>query len=290
MNATIRSLVLVFFAASCTGEFVPMGPDEETEEMETEDPPVDSTAREVFDLEVQPLLVARCQTCHVEGMATAPGNALKFLGANADANFYSAVNAFPSVVGGYNSGLATMINKGAHEGSGWWTPEEDEKIRNWLDMEQAARGTGGGGGPVVAGDSLEALAAWSGCMSLTNWIQADMGSWADKNAEGGTVCSSCHADGLQRFNTNGDETEMFTMNRYELFIIGFFTVSLDPESGDANIVPAIDKLERMGNGTTLHPTYSIDNEHFDRLEQFYQLTLQDQQAGGCGPATFPTSP
>ena len=46
------------------------------------------------------------------------------------------------------------------------------------------------------------------------------------------------------------------------------------------------QLQRMGNGTTLHPTYNtnLDSEYFGRLESFYQLTLQTKNAGQCGPA------
>lgn len=262
-------------------------------------------AREIFDNDVAPLLQTMCASCHVD-VASAPGNALKFLGPEGTemTDYYNLVVGYPSVTGGFEPGLASIVTKGAHEGSGWWTPDQEATIEGWLEAEKAERadGSGGGGGdedPVDA-DSRQLLAQWSGCMTIANWDAADMGDWADKNAEGGTVCSSCHNDGLHRFNTNTTNNDMFAMNRYELFIIGFFTVKLNLD-GTGEIIPAYDKLERMGNGTTLHPTFNYcsaeqvengdcNDDDFLALEQFHQLTNQALAQGACGPAEFPPVP
>lgn len=133
----------------------------------------------------------------------------------------------------------------------------------------------------------EPLAEWSGCMTLGNWEAAGMGAWSNKATEGGTVCSSCHGDGLARFNSNVDTTAMYQYNRYEVFITGFFTLS--GEDGEVVVVPATEKLDNKGAGSNNHPTYitSPGDPYYQALDQFYQLTLQQKAAGLCGPATFP---
>ena len=55
------------------------------------------------------------------------------------------------------------------------------------------------------------------------------------------------------------------------------------------MIPATAKLERLGNGTTLHPTYNTNpgNQDMINLQNFYDLTMDLKEAGGCGPAEFP---
>jgi len=134
---------------------------------------------------------------------------------------------------------------------------------------------------------VEPLAEWSGCMTIANWDTAQMGSWANKPTEGGTVCSSCHGDGLAKFNASTDPNEMFQYNRYEVFITGFFTLTVD--GGVVSVVPATDKLMRKGSGEGNHPTFitAPSDIYFQRLQQFYDLTAATKAAGGCGPAEFP---
>ena len=133
----------------------------------------------------------------------------------------------------------------------------------------------------------EPYAELSGCMTLANWETAQMGSWANKPTEGGTVCSSCHGDGLARFHTDADPASMFQYNRYEVFITGFFTLEVD--AGEVVVVPALDKLMLKGAGEGSHPTYITGpgDVYFQRLQQFYDLTMATKAAGGCGPAEFP---
>ena len=243
-------------------------------------------AREVFTQDVQGLLDAKCASCHVEG--NDPLNALKFMGgAGSD---YDLVVTYDSVHGGFNAGAASLLRKGAHSGSGWWTPEEEATISGWITAESDARELGGDQPPLIGTPktSREALMQWSGCMNITDWQETNMGDWADKQAEG-TQCSSCHGDGLARFNTNADDTDMFLMNQYEAFIIGFVTVKLDPVTAAPQVIPAYEKLEAMGNGSTLHPTYnySPDNRNMQDLQNFYEKTKARVEAGNCAPAAFP---
>ncbi|HTM21338.1 MAG TPA: hypothetical protein VL172_12545 [Kofleriaceae bacterium] len=248
-----------------------------------------SQGRSMFDLSVKPLM-ARCSSCHA-GTATYP---LQYLGPGPDAQYYDSLVAHPEVTGGFDPAIASLITKlqgGTHQGLADWTATEEQSISSWLLTEKEERGGGIGGGdddPPVNSDSQQALAEWSGCMLKTNWDTAQMGTWSDKNAEGGTVCSSCHNDGLQRFNANADNDTMFEMNKYEVFIISFFTVKTNLDS-TVEVIPAYDKIVRMGNGSTLHPTFNTDlaDQYFVRLQNFYDLTKQAKTNGQCGPAVFP---
>jgi hypothetical protein len=131
------------------------------------------------------------------------------------------------------------------------------------------------------------LAQWSGCMTFDHWQASNMAGWAYKATEGGTVCSSCHGDGLARFDTHIDAAEMFQRNRYETFITGFFTLTSD--TGALDVAPALEKLERVAGGDQDHPTFPTGqaDPHIQALERFYQLTIDTRAAGGCGPADFP---
>lgn len=267
-----------------------------------------TNAEPLFNSSVKPIIM-RCagSGCHT-GSGTFP---LKFLGAGPDTQYYATLALHSSVHGNWGATTPTLLSKLApgHAGLMDYSAAEKTAINGWLAAEREARsggtGTGGmgaagsgsggaggmggsGGGATVPGDSRQALAQWSACMTQANWDTAQMGTWANKNAEGGATCSSCHADGLQRFNTNPNSQQMFDANRREVFIIGFFTARVNAD-GTSTIIPAFDKLRRMGDGTTLHPTYDINlqNRHFQRLQQFYDLTLAAFQAGTCGPPGFP---
>jgi hypothetical protein len=135
------------------------------------------------------------------------------------------------------------------------------------------------------------LAEWAGCMRLDDWTASNMGHWADKQTTEDGPCSTCHDDGLARFYANADSTGMFAMHRYELYIIGFFTVKVDPD-GTQTVVPALGKLRRMGRGN-FHPNYLTDEEgdpDFASLQQFHDLTMTRKRGGQCGPAEFPAAP
>ncbi|HUH03005.1 MAG TPA: hypothetical protein VML75_13500, partial [Kofleriaceae bacterium] len=145
-----------------------------------------------------------------------------------------------------------------------------------------------GTGPV----STRALfAQWSACMTLENWEASQMARWADKGTSEGP-CVSCHNNGEHLLHTNNNDTTMFLMNQYELFIIGFFAAQINPD-GTGEIIPAYDKLVRMGQGNnlgSLHPTYNtnLDNAHFLYLTDFYERTKALKDAGQCAAPGFPT--
>ncbi len=239
----------------------------------------------MFAATVQPIL-HRCAgaACH-----TGSGTPLKFLGSDDPGDDYQSILGYPSVTGGYEPSLAMVLVKiepGTHNGMRY-SEAERSAIVDWLAAEKAARAGDDGGeeAPPVVGDALE---IWSGCMTVASWNQAAMGSWANKPTDDGDVCATCHADGAYRFNTADDSDQMFEMNRYPLYIIGFFTVGVTTE-GDEAVVPASDKLVRMGNGSTLHPRFGTGpgDPYFAAMARFYSLTRDVQFAGQCGPPVTP---
>jgi hypothetical protein len=172
-----------------------------------------------------------------------------------------------------------------------YTAEQRDVIQSWLDAEALERGDGDGDGEVDRPPSVNVLAEWAGCMRLDDWAATSMGGWANKETEEDGPCSTCHADGLARFFAGVDSSEMFAMHRYELYIIGFFTVKVDPD-GTETVVPALGKLRRMGRGN-FHPGYATDEEgdaQFASLVEFHRLTMNRKTSGQCGPAEFPAAP
>lgn len=131
------------------------------------------------------------------------------------------------------------------------------------------------------------LAEWSGCMTLASWQASGMAGWAQKVTEGATVCSSCHGEGLARVNTDPDQEAMFTMNRHEVFITGFFALADD--GGALEVVPAYDKLDAVAGGAGDHPTFPTGEADpaYQALARFHELTRAARDAGTCGPAEFP---
>lgn len=243
---------------------------------------------EMFAATVQPAL-QRCAggACHT-GAGTTP---LKFLGADDPADDYATITQFPSVTGAFEPTLATLLTKiepGPHNGM-TYSPAERAAIVDWLQEEKVVRladgDEPGDGDPAPA---ASALAAWSGCMTKANWDATGMGAWSDKQTEDGDGCATCHDDGAYRFNTNDDNDQMFQLNRYPLYIIGFFTVAVDPD-GTEHVVPAHDKLVRMGNGSTLHPRFGMaeGDPYFGYLDDFHAATAAIQAAGQCGPPVTP---
>jgi hypothetical protein len=225
-------------------------------------------------------------------MASAVGVQPKFLGSTRG-SYYDQIVGLPSLTGNFQPALATLLTKiitGDHYASTYTAPEQ-ESITSWLNAEALERGDGDGDGEVDPLPANDPLAAFSGCMTLDDWAVSGMGAWGDKQTEEDGPCLSCHADGMARFYASGDDTGMFAMNRYELYLIGFFTVHVEPD-GTQTVVPALNKLRRMGKGN-FHPRYLTDEEddpQFASLQQFHQLTLARMDGGQCAAAGFPPPP
>ncbi len=129
-----------------------------------------------------------------------------------------------------------------------------------------------------------ALSAFAGCMTKANWDTSNMGAWATKTVEGGTVCSSCHGQRGFYVATEIDSEDMFNSNRMQLFIGAFFAVDAKTEE----VVGAYDKLDLKGGGVATHPTFATGqgDTHYEYLETFVQLTNQAKADGACAASGF----
>jgi mono/diheme cytochrome c family protein len=273
------------FLAGCTGTYTPNDPDRIPE---GEGDGEMSAAERLFADQVVPILGAKCAACHTSAAA---GDHPKFLG-DSESAYYDQILQYPSVTGNFDAGLAGLFSKIAagHYGV-TYTAAERESLIGWLAAEALARGDGDDDGDIDQLPAVNALAEWAGCMSLDDWVASGMARWGDKESEKDGPCLTCHDDGLARFFAGPDATEMFSMQRFELYIIGFFTVRVRPD-GTQEVVPALGKLRRMGTGN-FHPRFQTDldgDAEFAGLEQFHQLTMTRKTGGDCGPAGFPAAP
>jgi hypothetical protein len=239
--------------------------------------------RQAFESSVRPIVAPKCGSsgCH----SGTGGVQSKFLGDPGTTDDYDAIMEHAGVLGGFNADQATLLTKvtaGGHYGVSY-SSGDISSIKSWLETEKA-NGAETKVNPVASG----ALATWAGCMSINAWNTAGMGEWSNKNSNQGP-CEACHNDGAYRFNTNSNNDTMYNMNRSDLYVISFFTLATS-NTGEQSVVPAYDKLVRMGNNTTTHPTYNIGpldedgvptDEHFQRLKAFHSLVSDAQASGDC---------
>jgi hypothetical protein len=246
-----------------------------------------------FNKSVSGMLRSNCATgCH-EGAATDPAKFLGLDGANDD---YSAIVSLASIHGNFSTTQASLITKldlagaAGHYGKQPWTADEKAKIQAWFDIEKASIGTGTP--PATPGrvDTRTLLAEWAGCMDLANWNASNMGLWRNKGSGAG-ACGNCHSNGEFWINIATNSDTMFQMNKTEMFITGFFTAKMNAD-GTGEIIPAIDKLKRVGGGDpiTRHPTFNTgaNDQYILYLTDFYNKTKAARDAKTCAAPGFPT--
>jgi len=288
----IAVLALAAGSAACTGSLDTTPSDDSGDD--SVDPP--GAARQQFESTIAPMLSA-CSGCHTGAIDQTP---LKWLGAAGATGYYPAVTGEESVVGGFDPDLANLLLKGAHDGGNAraWTDEEKATIADWLVAEAAERGIDlGDNGGLPPGEttpttSREALAQWSGCMSIDDWRSSLVFQWADKSTERGD-CKSCHNNGAGGYYASADDDLMFEMNRFEIYITTFFTAAPKDITNPAlgyEVKVNEQKLRSKANATG-HPSFNPDGgEQMQYLYNFYDLTNARIAAGTCGPAGFPTTP
>lgn len=243
-------------------------------------------------------MVAKCSgaACHA-GTTTDP---LKFLGTGDPSQFYPSIVSYAQVHGNWDITQASMVTKldaagtAGHYGQQPWTPDEKAKIQAWFDVEKASINTGGPAPTPTPGrtDTRTLMAEWSACMTLENWNASNMGLWRNKGSGAGN-CSRCHNEGQFWIHISPNSDTMFQMNKTEMFITGFFAAKMNAD-GTGEIVPAYDKLVRVGSGdlATRHPTFNVDinnDQYFKYLTDFYNRTKASRDAKTCAPAGFPTT-
>jgi mono/diheme cytochrome c family protein len=284
------ALAIALGSAACVGQLNTMGDDSTGDDTTTQ-----SAARQMFENEVSPLLAANCAGCHAGAIDTQP---LKYMGNTGAAGYYDGVVAEPSVVGGFDPGLANLVNKGPHDSGAapGWDAAQEGIMTSWLLAEADERGIVNDPNPNPGNPtpttSREALAQWSACMSIDDWLASNVASWADKGSERGQ-CVSCHNQGAGGFYASSDDNEMYEMNRYEIYITTFFTAApvsvTDPSQGYQVLVNE-QKLRLKANSVG-HPSFNPDGgEQLQNLRDFYDLTMARKAAGLCPPGGFPEVP
>jgi cytochrome c553 len=258
-------------ATACVGD-LPSGPADDGEPI----PPPSATAREIFDDKVSPKLESTCAACHA-----GQGAPTKFLGLAGRADNYDTLTVSATLTGGWDPDVALLLTH-RHTGG---EPELDATakagVREWLLKEAEDRADD----PPMQ-TPRDALAKWSACMDSADWVEAGMGSWAEKTSGSG-ACMSCHHEGAGGFYATGDSLQMFEINRLESMIGFFFTVR---QNGIENeVVVNEDRPCGRSQGGVTHPGYVCPDEYMDKLRAFHEKTRAGL-ASCTAPAAFPSPP
>lgn len=291
-NLTLPLATAALFGMGCLSGEVSTGTNPETDppidDEPIEDPGEGETDQLLFQTTVAPVLEANCNDagCH---SVMAPIFIVD------DAAVYDRVLAEPALHGSWNpesARLITAMDEGHYDVV--YTDDELSAVEFWIESEALNRE---GVPDEIVQTDFQTLAAFSGCMTLDNWNQAEMGDWARHQADG-QPCASCHAGGGGGFNTNPDNLIMFDKNRRHIsqspvgFITGFFLVQPNELSGEPEVVPAYLKLETMSEGGadgSNHPHYNFgpNNAYYEKLEEFYNLTMLEMENTDCEENGFP---
>jgi len=285
------AIALALGSAACVGSLTP-GPGGDDGEP---DPDPVSAARQAFDTDVKPMLQTACASCHTGAIDSTP---LKYLGTGPTDGYYTAVTAEESVTGGFDPGLSNLLNKGEHDGGNAraWTQPEKELITSWLLLEAEERNIetdpNPNPGTLTPTTSREALAQFSGCMTIDDWLTSQVYRWADKGTERGQ-CMSCHNQGAGGYYASDDDNEMFEMNRFEIYLTTFFTAApvsvTDPTQG-YHVLVNEQKIRQKANAVG-HPSYNPDGgDQMTYLYNFYNLVQGRITAGTCPAQGFPEAP
>ncbi len=251
----------------------------------------DATPLELFTNTVQPALRSMCAGCHEGAAPLGP----VLMGDSTPDDDYSAAVANNRLVGGFNSGTALLLIKGPHSGSLWWDGAQTEAITTWLNAEFSDRNGGDAPAPTSGPSSADLMEEFVGCMNLSDWNEPlqignneySMGMWATRDARGDYDCASCHSDGEFFFAVNVDNDKMFDQQRTSYFSKSFFTLDIDPTSGQPAVMVARDKIMAKCQGDNLHPECLGNNlNYLAVVEQFRDLTLARMEVGDCGPAAY----
>jgi hypothetical protein len=260
MRNQIFAAVAMALLGACVG-----GIDTTTPTGDDDTPTPTTTAKDQFVQTVQPILSAKCQSCHV-GPETSTTN--MFLGPDGVSSFYDTLVADRAVNGGFDPAAATILLKGQHEGPAL-LPEEATAITSWLSAELTARGAPTPG-PTGNGNKNPRTAemAFASCMSvsLTEYTTTKAYQVANLNTGQGR-CSSCHSPGgaggqwlgtSPIVNNAATYTDMLAKWQQEVFFTGVFQAQLQTD-GVYKIAAADTKICNKGkekaNNLGTHPPF-----------------------------------
>jgi cytochrome c553 len=258
---------LAAMASACTGEFA-SGLETMPPKAKPVDPPKArvSAARDFFEREVQPTLVAQCGSCHV-GQDGARGP--NFLGTRAD-QAYAQLVTRPDLAG--SPAQSRLLQKGVHEGPAP-TAELAQKVMAWLGMEGAQS-------PATAMTASAAIALFGRCMTQADFDASKLLSVAKQPTTAGP-CYSCHDSGMGGASLSRRGPEMLRETRQAPYIFKLATTSVKADGSFKEMVLATRFRDKGIEGDGQHPQYVLTDERQQAVQAFFDLTLAHFQSGDC---------
>lgn len=284
---------LALAATGCVGSLVDDGPSDNNNnnnnnggvdagvqqpEADAGTTPVPDTAQALFEQNVRPSISA---TCGLNGAGCHTVQTPAFV-ASDPTQAYTTIMNFKAIL--FNTLEATGSQLLAHGNGSHYGVTFDQgdidAISAWLTAEKAAAEGGGG-------TQLSPLEEWSGCMDLTEWANLEVAqAWANKNAQGQGNCEACHNLGADGFMASDQYERVFNnVTQNPSFMLSYFTLN---DTGTEVIINRA-RLEKVGNRLPPHAEhggFDVDGDAMQRLQQFYDLTVQRKLAGQCGPPRF----
>ena len=294
--ATMIPASLALFVLACTSGMVngfESGTGGDTKGANAGAVGTDAGAEAFFAANVQPILINRCASCHMNTNAV---DGPDFMG-TAAAQVYASITANPGLVGSTPQ-ASLLINKGAHAGPAF-LPNEAQQVASFVTLfAQGAAASGAVGGGVLTG----ALKRFVDCMKIDDWRNKQVYQFADIQTGDGR-CSSCHTPKYTNQQNNNDaaylapgtdgacmqenDDQMFRVNRRAeclttmgVTLSGTNVVIANPPAWVAKQTEAA-----ACTGAGCHPDYNLDQNMVQRLQEFLTLTKQraDNPAETCTP-------
>jgi hypothetical protein len=305
MRAVLLAAIASIGLVGCVGELNTAGGDDDDGSGSGSGmmPPGSGKAKMLFDSNVYPVMAAKCIACH---SAAGPiGNLSGFVHPDASKG-WETVNGVTAAVGSWAPTTAPVLGKvnvvGGHEGQSY-SMDEINKITDWLNEEVIWRNGGGGGsgsgsgtgGETPAQASQRLLAAWSGCMTKTNFdaTPAMANAWGNLTANNNQRCSNCHASGDGGFIATPTSQLFFdVMSSNKYYMLQYFSVKLDLTDLTKSTVEINTKsFLGVSNGQDPHREHprfnATTNNGMTALQAFYDKTMAAMVAAGpagCGPS------
>jgi hypothetical protein len=255
-----------------------------------------TAAKMNFEANVYPIINAKCSgaACHSAG--TTGGSVTKFVAADISTAHQTATE-YQALVGNFTSTAAPILTlvKAGHKAV-TYTPTEEQKIVDWLDLEVAARngqtggtGTGGGGGETLSQATERVLSQFAGCMAQTDWDAANMKqAWGRMDSENNTECVDCHATGYQGFIASDTNLFYDVVSTKKYYFLQYLTVDLTMGASAAKVVMNPASILGVSNAQPPHQEHPRINANSRQqgeaaLTQFYNATMTKVSANACQP-------
>lgn len=139
-------------------------------------------------------------------------------------------------------------------------------------------------GPETLSEAAARVTArFQACMTLSDFVESGMTTWAELLTDTGNKCSECHGDGNYGFIATLDATRFFeALRTNNSLFYEYLTPDLTAGAPQARIVANTAHLTSVGSGgPNMHPTY-LPEPGLDAIERFRSAT-EGNAPGDCGP-------